>query len=118
METTELTPELEGMKGSFVQSLKRNNKKIRDDRAIAIAEAVQMKYKRRVEDLDLEIKQLKRERSNMLDLSPTTADSLVLASDFNADEFVKKDLEIGVKIRNRDIELEIARTQYKSLFED
>ncbi len=108
---------LEAMKGAFVGSLVRNNKKIREDRAIAIAESAQMLYKRKVEDTEIAIKQLKRERDAMLDLSPTTADSLVLASDFDADSFVKKDIEIGLKIRNLEITLEIAKARYTHLFE-
>jgi len=108
---------LENMKGAFVGSLVRNNKKIREDRAIAIAEAAQMLYKRKVEDTELAIKQLKREREAMMDLSPTTADSLVLASDFDAAGFIIKDIEIGIKIRNLEITLEIAKTRYTHLFE-
>ncbi len=107
---------LSDLKGAFVGSLVRNNKKIREDRAIAIAEAAQMLYKREVEDTELKIKQLKREREAMLDLSPTTADSLVLASDFDAKNFVAKDIDLGVKIRNLEITLEIADTRYKHLF--
>jgi len=105
------------IKGAFMESLLRNNKKIRDDRAIAIGEAAQMIYKREVEDTSLKIKQLKRERDAMLDLSPTTADSLVLASDFDAKKFVGKDIEIGIKIRELEIILEIAEKRYKLLFE-
>lgn len=108
---------LESMKGAFVGSLVRNNKKIREDRAIAIAESAQMLYKRKVEDTEIAVKQLRREREAMLDLSPTTADSLVLASDFDADSFVKKDIEIGLKIRNLEITLEIAKSRYSNLFE-
>lgn len=104
------------MKGAFMESLVRNNKKIRDDRAIAIGEAAQMIYKREVEDLALLIKQKSRERDAMMDLSPTTADSLVLASDFDAKAFVAKDLAIGVEIRNLDIKLEIANKRYTLLF--
>lgn len=108
---------LDEMKGAFVGSLVRNNKKIREDRAIAIAESAQMIYKREVEDLQVQIKQLRREREAMLDLSPTTADSLVLASDFDAKEFVKKDVDMGIKIRNLEITLEIASSRYTHLFE-
>lgn len=107
---------LEEMDGKFVQNLVRNNKKIREDRAIAIAESAQMIFKREVEDLELEIKGLRRDRENMLDLSPTNADSLVLATDFDAKAFVKKDLELGVKIRNLEIKLDIARNRYNELF--
>jgi hypothetical protein len=103
-------------KGAFVASLKRNNQKIRDDRATAISEDTQLYYKRQVEDLQTEIKKLKREQENMLDLSPTTADSLVLASDFNCAAFVAKDIELGVKIRNTEIKLEIATKRLEYLF--
>lgn len=108
---------LEEMKGAFVSSLVRNNKKIREDRAIAIAESAQMLYKREIEDTQLQIKQLRRDRDSALDLSPSTADSLVLASDFNAKDFVKKDLAMGIQIRNLEIQLEILEKRYKYLFE-
>lgn len=75
---------VEGNVGAFVASLKRNNKQIRDDRATAIAEDTEVLYKRKVEDLELSIRKMQREQENMLDLSPTNAQSLVLASDFNS----------------------------------
>lgn len=105
-----------GGSGAFVDSLKRNNAKIREDRAISIAEDAQIIYKREVEDLEIQIKRLRRERDSMLDLSPTTADSLVLATDFNSKDFVAKDIAIGVQIRNLEIKLEIARERYNYLF--
>ena len=108
--------ELDNMQGEFVDKLLRNNKKIRNDRAIAIAEAAQMKYKRKVEDLQQDLKEMRRERDNMLDLSPTTADSLTLASDFKADDFVAQDIALGVKIREKEIMLEIAQSRYSRLF--
>lgn len=106
----------EEFKGAFINSLKRNNKQIRDDRAIAIAETAQMLYRRKVEDLEVELKQMIRERDNMLDLSPTNAMSLVLASDFDAQGYVEKDINLGVKIRNTEITLEIAKERYAILF--
>ncbi len=109
--------QLSAMKGAFVGSLRRNNKQIRDDRALAIAENAQVIYKREVEDLDLEIKRMKRERDSLLDLSPTTADSLVLATSFDAKKFVTTDLDLGVRIRNLEIKLEIAKARYVNLFE-
>jgi hypothetical protein len=105
-----------GGNGAFVDSLKRNNAKIREDRAISIAEDAQIIYKREVEDLEIQIKRLRRERDSMLDLSPTTADSLVLATDFNSKDFVNRDIAIGVQIRNLEIKLEIARDRYNYLF--
>ena len=46
MENTEKSDILSEMKGAFVTSLVRNNKKIREDRAITIAETAEMLYKR------------------------------------------------------------------------
>ena len=103
-------------KGAFYSTLVRNNKKIREDRATAIQEAVELTYKREVEDLQIKIKQLKRERENMLDLSPSDATSLILASDFNEKEFVEKDIKLGIEIRNLEIKLEIAKGRYTYLF--
>ena len=43
-------------KGAFSATLKRNNKKIRDDRATAIAEDTELVYKRAIEDLQIQIR--------------------------------------------------------------
>ena len=102
--------------GAFFESLKRNNSKIREDRAKAIVEDAQIIYRREVEDLSILLNRLKREQENMLDLSPTHADSLVLASDFNAKQYVTKDLEIAIKIRNLEIKQELAKKRYTYLF--
>ena len=69
-----------------------------------------------MEDLDLSIKKMRREQENMLDLSPTDAQSLVLASDFDSGNYVSKDVELGVKIRNAEIKLDIAQKRFKYLF--
>jgi hypothetical protein len=116
-ELTETTgTAITGNGGAFADSLKRNNKRIREDRATAISEDAEMIYKREIEDLEMKIKRLSREREGLLDLSPSDANSLVLASDFDAKSFVDKDLKIGVEIRNLEILLEIARKRYKYLF--
>ena len=104
------------MKGAFVESLKRNNKKIREDRAQAIAEEAELVYKRYIEDLEVDIKKMIRDRENMLDLSPDSAVSLILATDFKAKDYVKKDAELSLNIRNANIELELAKKRYKRLF--
>ena len=102
--------------GAFVSSLKRNNARIREDRATAISEDTQLMYKRQIEDIEVRIKRLKRDQENMLDLSPHHADSLVLATDFKSDEFVNKDIKIAVDIRNLEIQLELAQKRYSYLF--
>ena len=111
LETTN-APEI----GAFADSLRRNNRKIREDRAIAISEDTDLIYKRKIEDLELSIKKMQREQENMLDLSPTDAQSLVLASDFDSEEYCAKDIDLGVKIRNAGIKLEVAQKRYSHLF--
>lgn len=108
--------ENEVIEGAFLSSLKRNNKQIRDDRAAAIGDNAELKFKRAVEDLEVCLKQMKRDQENMLDLSPTNATSLMVASDFDADAYVAKDIELGVQIRNTEIKLEIAKKRYEYLF--
>ena len=105
------------VKGKFVESLLRNNAKIRQDRALAIYEAAQMLYKRTIEDTEIKIKQLNRERESLLDLSPESATSLVLKADFDEKLFVEKDIALGIQIRNNEIILEVATSRYKILFE-
>ena len=105
-----------GLSGAFINSLKRNNREIRDDRATTIAEDTELVYKRKIEDLKISIKKMKREQEYMLDLSPTTTKSLILASDFNCEEYVAKDIDLGIKIRNTEITLEIAQKRYNYLF--
>lgn len=102
--------------GMFYTSLKRNNKQIREDRANAIGEDTQLVYKRTIEDLDVLIKRMKREQENLLDLSPSNSQSLVLASDFDSKAYVEKDIDLGVKIRNAEIKLDIAKRRYEYLF--
>jgi len=102
--------------GAFVESLKRNNAKIRADRAEAIGEDVQLIFKRAVEDIQVEIRALERERENMLDMSPDNTFAIIKADTVDAPEFTKRDLEIGVKLRNLEIKQEIAKERYAHLF--
>ena len=102
--------------GAFINSLKRNNKQIRDDRAIAISEDTELIYNRKIEDIALSIRKMKRELENMLDLSPKDANSLILASDFDSNIYVQKDIDLSVKIRNAEITLELAKKRYEYLF--
>jgi hypothetical protein len=102
--------------GAFVASLKRTNKAIKDDRAEAISEDAEMLFRRRVEDMQMKIKRMKRNRENMLDLSPENSFSLMLADKFDGDKFAEEDIKLGVDIRNEEIKLEIATKRYEYLF--
>lgn len=102
--------------GAFQDSLYRNNAKIRRDRADAIIEDAELIYRREIEDLRVEMKRMERELENMLDLSPTNATNLILGSDFDAKAFVGKDLDLGLKMRNLGIKIEIAEKRFVFLF--
>jgi len=102
--------------GAFISSLKRNNKQIREDRATSIEEDAHLIYKRSIEDQAVKIKRMKRDQENMLDMSPDNAMSLKLASDFDAQAYADKDLQLGVDIRNAEIKLDIAKKRYDYLF--
>ena len=102
--------------GAFFGSLKRNNKQIRDDRALAIAMETEMMYRREVEELQMNITRMKCDQQNMLDLSPTNAQSLIVASDFDGKQFVGKDMELSVKIWNAEQKLALVEKRYKALF--
>jgi hypothetical protein len=115
-ETIDTTQEDAKKGGAFLSSLTRNNKQIKTDRATAIAEDAEMTYKRKVEDIQYEIRKINREREQMLDLSPEKANSLMLANDFDSKEFVEKELSLGIQLRELEIKLEIATTRYKLLF--
>lgn len=106
----------EEMKGAFYDSLTRNNKQIKSDRAVAIMEDAQMLFKRRLEDLEITQKRLIRARDNMLDLSPENSLSLKPAKDFDADEYVEQELKYAIDIRNNGIKIEECRTRYNFLF--
>jgi hypothetical protein len=110
--------ELTVSKGAFLASLKRNNKQIREDRAQAIGEDCYLIYRRAIEDLQVNIKKMERDRENMLDLSPENALSLMLASDFDAATFVAKDIELAIRIRNEKIKLAEALKRFEILFSE
>jgi hypothetical protein len=52
----------------------------------------------------------------MLDLGGNNTTNIISLSDFNAKDFVAKDLELGLKIRELEIKLEVAQSRYNSLF--
>ncbi|MDP5231195.1 MAG: hypothetical protein NWQ38_12455 [Cellulophaga sp.] len=103
------------LKPRFIESLKRNNDQIREDRAKTIGADSELIYKRRIEDIDLRIKRLEREQDGLIDISPLDKNSLTFA-DFQPEEFVKKDMELSYTIRNLKIQLEVSIKRFEYLF--
>lgn len=102
--------------GMFLDTLKRNNKQIRDDRAKQIYDETKLLYKRTIEDLEMDILGMERERSYMLDINSDDKNKIINPSDFKAAAFVNTDIELGVKIRNAEITRDIAKEQFELLF--
>ncbi len=106
----------EPIKGALYDSLSRSNAQIRKERGDVIAEDLETVFKRNVEDLELKVKRLMRDRANMYDFSPTNTQSLVMAKDLDSTEILEKDMTLSVELRNVEIKLEIAKERYLYLF--
>ncbi len=104
------------VKGAFVDSLKRNFRDIRNDRAQNIAEEAEIKLRRNIEDIELSLREMRRNRENALDLSPANATSLKPAQDFDATAWATKEIDYVIKIHNLEIVLEGAKERYNYLF--
>lgn len=101
---------------AFGVSLKRSYSQIRKDRADDLTRKTYIKYKRTIEDLDEELYSLQMAQENMLDLAPNHTQSLVVAGDFDAADYMKTDLDLSWKIRNKKIQANIARERCNYLF--
>lgn len=116
MEPVDITGELKNMKGALADSVRRNNKQIRADRGLNLVESIKMKYKRVIEDLQLDIRKKKIDQGNLLDFSPTNADSLILGKDLDETAFVQRDQQLSIDIENLSIKLRLAVNRYEYLF--
>ena len=102
--------------GAFVSSLKRTNSQIKSARATMIGINAETNFRRKIEDINLNINSMKMELENMLDMSPTNSQSLVLAADFDAEKFTQQYVDLKVKIRNAEITRDLAKESYDYLF--
>jgi len=105
-------------KGKFGRLLMRSNTKLRQDRGLQIVKDTEKKYRRTIEDLRDNLESLQLDRDNMLDINPSNTQTIINPSDFESDVFVKKDIEIGIKIREIGIKLAVAEKRYGDLFEE
>jgi len=101
--------------GAFVESLNRNNKEIRKARAEGITEDLELMYSRKIQDFRKDIRTFDRDLEDMLDMSPTNKQSLILASDFKAEDFTNERIRLMVEKRNLEIKLELAERDFEYL---
>lgn len=109
---------MEERKGTFMKSLTQSFKNIRESKAASITEDVELAYSREIEDLCRKVRQCDRDREDILiNLAPGNITSTsVVPSDFDADEFLKRDIQIGINKRDALIKLSIAVHRYEDLF--
>jgi len=102
--------------GALIGSLVRNPKQVKHDRAESIAEDAMIRFKRTIEDLEVDIRRLERQRESRLDLSPDNTFSIISANQFDPIGFVDDEMIIGVQIREATIKLKIAKERFDYLF--
>lgn len=106
----------EEVKGLMQDSIDKNPRQVRKDRATEIVELTEMESGRAVEDARYNVKDLKRKQNSALDLSPDNVTSIFRVSDFDAKRFVVNEKTSLADIRNGEIALELIEKRYKELF--
>jgi hypothetical protein len=109
------TQKLDYTGGQFYKIMAQSSKEIKQYKIAAITEGLNFAYKARIEEIEREIRSKKWRLEEMMDLFPSTTQSLVIGKDFNPKEFVTEDLQIHVDLRNLEIMLDIAKRRYKFL---
>lgn len=89
---------------------------VKKDRAIEIAELIEVELKRKVEDLERSLKLLQRKRKSALDLSPDNTYTIMKVKDFEPSEFTENYVKLQLEIRETKVRLNAARESYNELF--
>lgn len=108
--------DIKDLKGALGQSLARNSKQIKLDRAMNIHRTGEKEFRRRIEDLDDRIINLSQERDSLLDMSPDDANKLTIGTDFRASEFYEAVRKFTLQIRETKVELDEMKAQYEYIF--
>lgn len=101
---------------AFADTLSRSTTQIKSDRATEIAELAEIEAKRKVEDLERELKQLERRKKSSLDLSPDNTYSIMKVKDFEPLDFITAYNKLGLDIREAKVKLNNAKQTYNELF--
>lgn len=96
--------------------LAKNTSAVKKDRAIEIAELIEVELKRKVEDLERKLKLSTRRTQSSLDLSPDNTYTIMKVKDFDPTEFVEEYVNLQLQIREIKVELNAARESYNTIF--
>lgn len=102
-------------KGQFAEKLYRPNSQIKKERADEIIEDAEIAYQRRVQDMARDLRNLKRDRDRMIDLSPGTRDTLQFP-DFRGTDFAEAHIKLTKDIYNLEKWVELVTVEYERLF--
>jgi predicted DNA binding CopG/RHH family protein len=102
--------------GKFFTGLVMSNEEIKEKRGAAVCEKAELAYRRAKENLEEQIKEMERDREDILDFSATDANDLNVAKNFDAKDFVTKDTRLGLRLRDAQLQLEIVSKRYDELF--
>jgi hypothetical protein len=116
MEENEVNSEELLLNGEFGASIGRNTTKIRKDRGIAMAEDTEIQYRMVIQTLRTKLKRTLRTQSNMLDLGGDSILKIISPNDYDAQNFVDKDMELSLEIKKIKEQLEVAEERYVRLF--
>jgi phosphoglycerate-specific signal transduction histidine kinase len=105
------------MSGYLKTSLERNPKAVRDARSQELYENLEIEYKRKVEDLQLEIKRMNNKIKSLFDFAPENSFSLVVKN-VDSQDIIEQHLGLLEGIRVKTIDLENAKKAYDFLFND
>lgn len=107
----------EQAQGAFVEALLRNNKQIKADRAKAIIQNSEVIYRRKVEDLELQISNIIMKQEASIDLSPDNSMALMPnLKNHDPNQFADDDIKLAIDKKQLEIKLECAKNRYEHLF--
>jgi hypothetical protein len=118
MESTEEKVAIDATKGinSLADSLSRSGSQIKKDRALEISEGIEIDLKRKIEDLQREIKIKERQKKSAIDMSPDNAFSIIKTKDFDPLEFINNYDSLNLQLRELKIKLNNSCKSYNELF--
>lgn len=100
----------------FLESLRRSNEEVRDERSELINSNARLAYIRYIEHLKTELKRLAIEQEELFDFHSIDGNNIVLGTNFNADLLVASDMNIMAKRLNIQIGLDQAEKRFAELF--
>ena len=103
--------------GKFLRILTQPNQEIRRSRAESAARKLYRAYVRYADKLEDEIEQCVTELDEMLDLAPGKTTTLQVVDSFDAEEFVARRSQLGVRKDNAEQRLRILNKDFENMFD-